>query len=98
METKTAASETRITATELARNLSDILSRVRYKGERFIVVRNGEELARLEPRPEHRRMTLGEFVQVIRGAPKPDPDYWKDVETARRLMNQPMPEPPAWDC
>jgi prevent-host-death family protein len=88
---------TKITATELARNLSDILNRVRYKGEHFLVIRNGEEIARLDPRPEHPKMTLGEMVEIIRNAPSPDPDYWKDVEEARRLMNQPL-EPPAWDC
>jgi prevent-host-death family protein len=89
---------TRITATELARNLSDVLNRVRYKGERFVVVRNGEELARLEPRPEHRRMTFAEFVDVVRTAPKPDDEFWEDVEEARQLMNQPIPERSPWDC
>jgi prevent-host-death family protein len=89
---------TRITATELARNLSDILNRVRYKGERFVVTRNGEEIARLDPRPEHRRMTLAELVDVVRSAPRPDPKFWEDVEEARRLMNQPLPERSLWDC
>ncbi len=41
--------ETTITATELSRSLSDILSRVRYKGETFIVKRNGEHVATLAP-------------------------------------------------
>ncbi|MFN0071262.1 MAG: type II toxin-antitoxin system prevent-host-death family antitoxin [Chloroflexota bacterium] len=36
--------ETKITATELARNLSDVLNRARYRGEHFIVERNGEPI------------------------------------------------------
>jgi len=40
---------TTITATELARNLSGILNRARYKGERFIIKGNGEAVAILEP-------------------------------------------------
>jgi prevent-host-death family protein len=40
---------TRISATELARKLGDVLSRVRYRGESFLVERNGTPVARLEP-------------------------------------------------
>jgi prevent-host-death family protein len=39
----------RISATELARKLGDVLGRVRYRGESFIVERNGTPVARLEP-------------------------------------------------
>ncbi len=45
METK----ETKLTATQLARSLSDVLNRVQYKGERFIVDRNGRPVATLGP-------------------------------------------------
>jgi antitoxin (DNA-binding transcriptional repressor) of toxin-antitoxin stability system len=40
---------TTITATELARSLSDILNRVRYRNERFIIQRNGETIATIAP-------------------------------------------------
>jgi prevent-host-death family protein len=36
-----------ISATELARRLGDILGRVRYRGDSFLVERNGEPVARL---------------------------------------------------
>ena len=49
MEATKAPEPTKITATELARNLSDILNRVRYKGESFIVERNGEVVGELAP-------------------------------------------------
>jgi antitoxin (DNA-binding transcriptional repressor) of toxin-antitoxin stability system len=97
METKTSALETRITATELARNLSDILSRARYQRESFIVERNGEVVARIAP-PSGKAMTWGGFVKWWGEVPKPDPAFWDDVEEAHRLMNQPIEEPPSWDC
>jgi antitoxin (DNA-binding transcriptional repressor) of toxin-antitoxin stability system len=41
----------RISATELARRLGDVLGRIRYRGESFIVERNGDPVARLGPVP-----------------------------------------------
>ena len=38
--------DTTISATELSRRMSDILNRVKYRGERFVVQRNGESIAR----------------------------------------------------
>jgi antitoxin (DNA-binding transcriptional repressor) of toxin-antitoxin stability system len=90
--------KTKITATELARNLSDILNRVRYRGESFIVERSGEVIAELKPSPARRAFTVGDFVEFWKTVPKPDPEFWNDVEQAHREMNQPLPEPSAWDC
>jgi predicted nucleotidyltransferase len=39
----------RISATELARGLGDILGRIRYRGETFTVERNGKPVARIGP-------------------------------------------------
>lgn len=43
--------EHRISATELARRLGDVLGRIRYRGDSFIVERNGDPVARLGPLP-----------------------------------------------
>jgi antitoxin (DNA-binding transcriptional repressor) of toxin-antitoxin stability system len=43
--------EHRISATELARRLGDVLGRIRYRGDSFIVERNGDPVARLSPLP-----------------------------------------------
>jgi antitoxin (DNA-binding transcriptional repressor) of toxin-antitoxin stability system len=88
--------QTKITATELARNLSDILNRVHYKGESFVVERNGETVALLEPPKNSKVFTVADFVEWWEKAPKPDPGFWDDVEEAHRLMNQPLPDPPSW--
>ena len=78
---------TKITATELARNLSDILNRVKYKGEEFIVERKGELLATIGPAPK-KQITLREFLELYEKIPKPDPGFWDDVEEAHRLGNE----------
>jgi antitoxin (DNA-binding transcriptional repressor) of toxin-antitoxin stability system len=83
---------TKITATELARNLSDVLNRVRYKGESFIVERNGETVAEIKA-PEKKRGTVGDLINLLENGPKPDPEFWDDVEEAHRQLNQPLPPP-----
>ena len=82
--------ESEITATELARNLSDILNRVKYRRESFKVVRNGEVVAELRPNPNppQRKRTWGEFVDRWPYI-KPDPEFWDVVEQAHRELNQP---------
>ena len=88
--------ETTITATELSRSLSDILSRVRYKGETFIVERNGEPVATLAPPVPAKRMTWGEFLEMMKELPPADPDFADDLE-----MIQASQQPavmPRWDC
>jgi antitoxin (DNA-binding transcriptional repressor) of toxin-antitoxin stability system len=51
--------EPRIRATEAARHFSDILNRVKYKGEEFLVEHNGEVVCRTaaadKPKPKGRR-------------------------------------------
>ena len=88
---------TKITATELARNLSDVLNRVRYRGESFEVTRGGETLAELKP-TVRKQATVRDLIDLLENGPKPDPDFWKDVEEAHRMMNEPLPDPPSWDC
>jgi prevent-host-death family protein len=53
--------ESTITATDLARNLSDILNRVRYRHERFIVQRNGEAVAEINPIEGVKVFTVEDF-------------------------------------
>ncbi len=84
--------ETTITATELSRSLSDILSRVRYKGETFIVERNGVPVATLGPATSTKTMPLGEFFAFLKDN-WPDDKFAEDLEAIHALQ-QParMPE------
>jgi antitoxin (DNA-binding transcriptional repressor) of toxin-antitoxin stability system len=87
--------ETKITATELARNLSDILNRARYRGEQFAIQRNGETIAVLKPvlpQPVSLRRIADRLAQI----PRPDDRFADDLEAAIREMRQPMPDPPEW--
>ena len=71
--------EGRISATELARRLGDILGRVRYRGESFVVERNGDQVARLVPVPGKSTATLRETLASWRRAGEPDPGFAADL-------------------
>jgi antitoxin (DNA-binding transcriptional repressor) of toxin-antitoxin stability system len=71
--------KTRISATQAARTFSDLINRVRYRGEEFIVERGGELVCQIIPaRPVVR--TVADLVQLLRTAPQPDEEYWDIVE------------------
>ena len=55
--------EHKISATELARRLGDVLARVRYRQEAFVVQRNGRAVAHIVPvRAEGTDATLAEAL------------------------------------
>lgn len=70
----------RISATELARNVGDVLGRIRYRGDSFLVERNGEAVARVVPVVERPTATLGEVVDAWSSAGSPDSDFARDLE------------------
>ena len=85
-------SETHITATELARGLSDILNRVRRGGERFVIERNGETVAVLGPPP--RGIHVDQFVEQVGGLEMPGEGFADDLEAVQAA--QPREEQPSW--
>jgi antitoxin (DNA-binding transcriptional repressor) of toxin-antitoxin stability system len=56
--------EYRISATELSRRVGDVLGRVRFRGDSFVVDRNGDPVARISPLPGATLGTAQEFVDV----------------------------------
>lgn len=72
--------EYRISATELARRVGDVLGRIRYRGDSFLVERNGEIVARVVPVVEHPAATLREAVAAWLGAASGDPTFGDDLE------------------
>lgn len=79
---------TRITATQLARSLSDVLNRVRYKGERCEIHRNGETVATLGPTAQPPTgPTLREILASIERGPRLDPEFLDELEEIN--ANQP---------
>jgi antitoxin (DNA-binding transcriptional repressor) of toxin-antitoxin stability system len=72
-----------ITATDAARNFSSLLTRVRYGGESFVVVRNGEVMCRIEPAGSATRSTVRDLLDRLAATP-PDEDFAADLENAQR--------------
>jgi prevent-host-death family protein len=86
--------EARITATELARKLGDVLGRVRYRGEVFVVERNGEPVARLAPVPSAATPSLLDGFRAWRTAGAADPTFADDLE---RIGAADRPARNPWD-
>jgi prevent-host-death family protein len=80
-----------ITATELARNLSDVLNRVKYRGETYVIERNGERVATLTP-PTPKARTAAELIRRIGHWRMPE-GLGEDVEQALGSIEG-LPEPP----
>jgi len=80
--------ESHITSTVAARNFSDILNRVAYRGESFVVERGGRAVCRIVP-VEPKRVTVEEFLESYAKLPKPDPEFWDDVEKATHDQTPP---------
>lgn len=72
----------RISATDLARRLGDVLGRIRYRGESFTVERNGAPVARIGPVFGARVTTLREAVSAWTAAAA-DAGFADDLERVR---------------
>ncbi len=72
--------DARISATDLARKLGDVLGRVRYRAETFVVERNGEAVARLSPLPSRVAASLREGLRAWRPPGTADGGFADDLE------------------
>lgn len=70
----------RVTATDAARRFSDLLNRVRYAGESFVIVRGGEEIGQLVPAEPNHPLTLRGLLEVLASEGAPDPEFADDLE------------------
>ncbi len=86
--------DNKISATELARNLGDVLGKVRYRREVFIVERNGEPIARLAPLSAEGGASLAEGLRAWRAAAVRDPAFADDLE---RINAADRPPRNPWD-
>lgn len=64
-----------ISATALARQLGDVLGRIRYRGESFVIERNGVPVARLVPAPSGSPEPAGRALGRWRDAGEPEPEF-----------------------
>lgn len=84
----------RVTATEAARKFSEILNRVAYKGESFVVERSGHPICEIGP-AEEEGISTRELVEILRSGPRTDKAYLNILEEITR--NQPMVAPLSWE-
>jgi antitoxin (DNA-binding transcriptional repressor) of toxin-antitoxin stability system len=84
---------TRVSATEAVRTFSDLLNRIRYRGEEFVVERAGEPVCRMMPAALPRSLTLKELASVLREIPEIDARYAADVRHATRRQGR-LPRSP----
>ena len=82
----------RITATETARNFSDVLNRV-ARGEEFEVVRNDAPVALIGP-PRARLLSAVRFRELLATAPRPDDEFGEDLRAIRGEAG--LPPADAW--
>ena len=90
---------TRISVTELARNLADFINRVSYRGERFEVERGKRLVAELTPIPRGR--SLGELPDLLASLPhltlEDAAHFAADLDCARDELGQPPAEGASWE-
>lgn len=76
-----------LNVTEVARNLSEILGRVRFKGERFVVLRGGKPVAELRPTAAAPAARAADLPAILADLPRLDPgdaeQFARDLEAVR---------------
>ena len=80
----------KISATQAARSFSDVVAKVRYRGQQFIVEKGGEAvclITSVSPGGAG-RSTLGDLLRVLRDLPVIDDQYRKTVRTAIRKQGK----------
>jgi prevent-host-death family protein len=81
-----------VTATELARNIGDVLARVRYRHESFTIERNGRPVARIVPAEPETTGTTQEALTAWINSAALDPGFADDlarVNAADRAADNP---------
>jgi antitoxin (DNA-binding transcriptional repressor) of toxin-antitoxin stability system len=76
-----------MTATEAARNFSEVLNRV-ASGEEIELTRSGAPVAVIGP-PRARLLSAARFRELLAGAPSPDAGFGEDVRDIRKSAGPP---------
>ncbi len=80
--------ESIVSTTEAARHLGDLLARVRYAGESFLLVKNDKPLARLVPVRSTARARGADIMAALASQPY-DPGFADDLERVNRMDRAP---------
>ncbi len=81
---------TRLTATEVSRNFSQVVSRV-DAGEEVEVVRNGIPIVQMRPAKGRQLVSAARWRELMDSAPAVDGDFASDVEAGRDTIARRVP-------
>jgi len=84
---------TRVSATEAVRTFSDLLNRIRYRGEEFVVERAGEAVCRMTPASSPNGLSFRDLAALLRETPAVDVRFASDVRQAVRRQGR-LPRSP----
>jgi len=89
-----------ISSTEAVRNFSELLNNIKYRGDRYTVIRGGKPAASLVPvEPARSGATLADLRQIVQALPhldSKDTTFATDVLAAANSQ-PPMPGAPSWE-
>jgi antitoxin (DNA-binding transcriptional repressor) of toxin-antitoxin stability system len=83
-----------VSATEAARNFSELMNRVKYRGESFIIERGGESVCELRPAAPA-KFTGADLASLLKSLPPIDDEYLDVVEALARSTSM-LPDSP-WE-
>jgi prevent-host-death family protein len=83
--------EETISVTEAARNFSECVNRARYQDVTFILVKNGEPMARIVPEKKEKGSTkaLAAALREFDLSPEEAKAWHGDLRAARRILKPP---------
>ena len=85
--------KSRISATEAVRSFSELMNRVRYRGESFLVERGGKPICEIHPAAPA-KFSGAELANLLRSLPKPDAEYLSIIEEL--VAKQPSAAKSGW--
>lgn len=92
--------QTAISSTEAVRNFSELLNNIKYRGDRYTVIRGGKPAASLVPvEPTRIAATLADLRKIMQVLPhldNSDTAFEADVMTAANLQPS-VPEALSWE-
>jgi len=81
---------TELSVTELARNFSEYIDRVVFRGERYVITRANKPVAEIVPVPAGGR--LGDLAGLLASLPRLSPEeareFGSDVDDARDALDE----------
>ncbi len=87
-----------LTVTEAVRNFSEILGRVRFHRERFVLTKGGKPVAELGPTAFAAQVGAGELPAILAELPHLEPEeaerFAQDLETIRQTIGLIPPSGP----